>query len=185
MAPLAIFATLAGIMALSTSVTAQSGTGTGLPIASPILSAPYPLSNATLPYGPTGTGIGTATSLTTGNGSPSATPLNLLGTGSGGLFGGLVGSGTSCPAATTVTTTKQVTVTVTVPASSVAASTTPAFVPYPIPGSSGSPVRTGTGTGYGTETGTGYATATGYAKRMDMRGLKRERKERKRGIRFW
>ena len=50
--------------------------------------------------------------------------------------------------------------------------------PYPIPGSTGLP---GTGTG----TGTGFALPTGYPKRMEMRGLKRVRGEKKRAARWW
>ena len=45
--------------------------------------------------------------------------------------------------------------------------------PYPIPG--------GTGTG----TGTGFALPTGYPKRMEMRGMKRVRSEKKRAARWW
>lgn len=140
MAPLTLLTTLASILALSASATAQTGTGTGtgLPFSSATMGAPYPISNATLPTGPSS------------------------------LSGSPIQSGTTCPVPTTVTTTTQVTVTVTVPASS---------APYPIPGSSGLPVGTGTGTG--------YATATGYAKRMEMRGLKQERKVRKPAARFW
>ena len=67
----------------------------------------------------------------------------------------------------------------TAPASSPAAPMTPVSVPYVIPGSTSSPVDTST------RIGTGYAMATGYAKRIEMRGLKQERKERKRGARFW
>lgn len=185
MAPFAALTTLASILALSTFVSAQSGTGTGVPIASATLGAPYPLSNGTLLYGPNGTGTGTGISLPTGPGSLPALPSNIPGTSLGGLPGSPIGSGASCPVPTTVTTTTQVTVTVTVPASSAAAPTTPASAPYPISGGSGSPIGTGTGTGYGTGTGTGYAVATGFAKRMEMRGLKQERKERKRGLRFW
>ncbi|KAF6228371.1 hypothetical protein HO133_008101 [Letharia lupina] len=183
MAPFTVFTALAGILALSTSVSAQTGTGTGtgLPIASATLGAPYPLSNATLPAGPAGTGIG----LPTGLGSPSALPFSLPGTSPSGLPGSPIESGASCPVPITVTTTNQVTVTVTVIPSSAAAPTTPASVPYPIPGSSGLLVGTGIvtryGTGTGTGTGTGYAMATGYSKRMEMRGLKQERREWKRG----
>ena len=148
MAPLTVLTTLASILALSASATAQTGTGTGtgLPFSSATVGAPYPISNATLPYGPTG---------------PSSLP------------GSPIQSGTTCPVPTTVTTTTQVTVTVTLPASSAAAPT----APYPISGSSGLPMGTGTGTG--------YATPTGFAKRMEMKGLKQERKVRKRGARFW
>ncbi|KAL9137879.1 MAG: hypothetical protein Q9175_000906 [Cornicularia normoerica] len=178
MAPFALITTLATILAFSMSVSAQSGTGTGLPIASTALGAPYPLSNTTLPYGPTGTGSGI--SLPTGYGSPPRLSSNVLGTSPSGLPGNPIQSGASCPVPTTVTTTTQVTVTVTIPASSAAAPTTPASVPYPIPGSIGSPM--GTGTGYRTGTGAEYAMATGYAKRMEMRGLKQERKQ---GARFW
>ncbi|CAF9934979.1 hypothetical protein IMSHALPRED_010061 [Imshaugia aleurites] len=169
MAPFTILTTLASILALSTSVTAQSGTGTGLPIASATLGAPYPLSNGTLPYGSTGTRTGI--SIPTGPIPSSVLPSILPGT------SGLPGA--SCPVPSTVTATTSVTVTVTVTASSAAAPTIPASVPYPIPGSSGVPIGTGTGTG------SGYAVATGYAKRMEMRGLTQERRERKRGSRFW
>ncbi|KAM0794546.1 hypothetical protein BDR22DRAFT_685040 [Usnea florida] len=162
MAPLTFITTLASLLALSTSVSAQSGTGTGtgLPIASLTLGAPYPLSNTTTPYGPTGTGTGISIATLS---VPAIKPVSVP--------AGPIQSGTSCPAPSTVTTTTQVIVTVT---ETVAAPTTQPSASYPIPGTTGLPIGTGTGSG--------YAVATGYAKRMEMRGLKQERK---RGARFW
>ena len=54
----------------------------------------------------------------------------------------------------------------------------PLAAPYPIAGTTGVP---GTGTG----TGTGFALPTGYPKRLEMRGLKRVRGEKKRAARWW
>ncbi|MCJ1454615.1 hypothetical protein MMC28_004968 [Mycoblastus sanguinarius] len=145
---------LAAALAFSTSVIAQTGTISGAPYPSVPSGAPFPLSNGTGVY-------------------PYST---------GGYSGG------SCVPQATVTSTYAVTVTVTATPSGAgnAGTSAPAGPPYSVPGGGSGPIGTGIGTGYGTGTGSVYPFPTGgvYQKRMEMRGLEQQKKEKKRGH-FW
>lgn len=186
MAPINALAILSTLLALSATTIAQTGTISGFPVPPISTGAPFPLSNSTIPYGPTGTGTGSFPGVPTGpsGGAPGGgSPASVLPSSSGSGCE----AGSTCASPVTVTTTIQATVTVTVPAggseagSTAPASGAPTGPPYSIPGGSGTgPVGTGTAAS------TGFAMPTGYVqKRFEMRGLneKRENKER-RGV-FW